>query len=108
MFRMRITSTSHPFLRSVEAAIKQYEQPSPGSKPLKFDTLYSQNTWSQFVKCLWKQRILYWRNPPYNAIRMIFTILAALVLGSIFWQVGAKRYESFIYDLIVIRKRHQK
>ncbi|KAI5408719.1 ABC transporter G family member 31 isoform X2 [Lathyrus oleraceus] len=77
--------------KSVEAAIKQYEQPSPGSKPLKFDTLYSQNTWSQFVKCLWKQRILYWRNPPYNAIRMIFTILAALVLGSIFWQVGAKR-----------------
>ncbi|XP_045820317.1 ABC transporter G family member 31-like [Trifolium pratense] len=77
--------------RSVEAAIRQYEQPSPDSQPLKFATLYSQNTWSQFEKCLWKQNILYWRNPSYNAIRMFFTILSALLLGSIFWNIGSKR-----------------
>ncbi|WJX31315.1 ABC transporter G member 31 [Trifolium repens] len=77
--------------RSVEASIRKYEQPSPGSQPLKFATLYSQNTWSQFEKCLWKQNILYWRNPSYNAIRMFFTILSALLLGSIFWNIGSKR-----------------
>jgi hypothetical protein len=87
----------------VEASIRKYEQPSPGSQPLKFATLYSQNTWSQFEKCLWKQNILYWRNPSYNAIRMFFTILSALLLGSIFWNIGSKRYESFMI-LLVIRK----
>jgi hypothetical protein len=85
----------------VEASIRKYEQPSPGSQPLKFATLYSQNTWSQFEKCLWKQNILYWRNPSYNAIRMFFTILSALLLGSIFWNIGSKRYESFMISLVI-------
>jgi len=90
----------------VEASIKKYEQPSPGSQPLKFDTLYSQNTWSQLHKCLWKQNILYWRNPSYNAIRMLFTIICALVLGSIFWKIGVKRYEKYMISF-VIRKIQQ-
>ncbi|RHN67618.1 putative iron-chelate-transporting ATPase [Medicago truncatula] len=77
--------------RTVEASIRKYEEPSPGSEPLKFDTLYSQNTCSQLHKCLWKQNILYWRNPSYNAIRMLFTIICALVMGSIFWRIGVKR-----------------
>ena len=77
--------------RAVEASIKKYEQPSPESQPLKFDTIYSQNTWSQFVKCLWKQNILYWRNPAYNAIRIYFTVIAALLLGSMFWKIASKR-----------------
>nr|XP_027190419.1 ABC transporter G family member 31 [Cicer arietinum] len=77
--------------KEVEASIKKYEQPPSGSKPLKFDTLYSQSRWSQFIKCLWKQNILYWRNPSYNAIRILFTVASALLLGSIFWQIGSTR-----------------
>jgi hypothetical protein len=44
---------------------------------------------------------LYWRNPSYNAIRMFFTILSALLLGSIFWNIGSKRYESFMISLVI-------
>ncbi|KAK7289806.1 hypothetical protein RIF29_03766 [Crotalaria pallida] len=77
--------------RGVEDSIKQYAQPPDGTKPLKFDTLYSQTTWSQFVKCLWKQNLVYWRSPPYNAMRMIFTILSAVMFGTIFWDIGQKR-----------------
>ncbi|KAF1894840.1 hypothetical protein Lal_00028284 [Lupinus albus] len=77
--------------KGVETSIKQYAQPSAGSKPLKFDTLYSQNTRSQFFKCLWKQNLVYWRSPPYNAMRIVFTIISALTFGTIFWDVGQKR-----------------
>lgn len=88
----------------MEASIKKYEQPPPDSQPLKFDTLYSQNTWSQFVKCFWKQNLLYWRDPPYNAYRIIYTVIAAVVLGSIFWDIGGKRYASFMIILICYKK----
>lgn len=78
--------------RQVEASIKQYEQPPAGSQPLKFDTLYSQNTWSQFQRCLWKQNLVYWRSPSYNVMRLLFTIISALIFGSVFWDMGTKRY----------------
>lgn len=96
----------------MEASIKQNEQPPSGSKPLKFDTLYSQNTWSQFVKCLWKQNILYWRNPSYNAIRILFTVVSALLLGTIFWKIGSKRYAcfkiSFLKEKYLTNKNKEK
>lgn len=77
--------------RRVEASIKQHAQPSAGSQPLKFDTLYSQNTSVQFLKCLWKQNLVYWRSPSYNGMRLIFTVISALIFGSVFWDLGAKR-----------------
>ncbi|RDY00373.1 ABC transporter G family member 31, partial [Mucuna pruriens] len=77
--------------RGVLASINQYGQPPPGSQPLKFDTLYSQNTWAQFMKCLSKQNIVYWRSPPYNAMRLFFTIICALIFGTVFWDIGTKR-----------------
>ncbi|XP_020221803.1 ABC transporter G family member 31 [Cajanus cajan] len=77
--------------RGVLSNIKESGQPPPGSQPLKFDTLYSQNTCAQFGKCLWKQNLVYWRSPPYNAMRLFFTIICALIFGTIFWDIGTKR-----------------
>ncbi|PIA41675.1 hypothetical protein AQUCO_02200244v1 [Aquilegia coerulea] len=41
--------------------------------------------------CLWKQYWSYWRNPPYNAVRYLFTTVVALLFGTIFWDLGNKR-----------------
>jgi hypothetical protein len=32
----------------------------------------------------------YWRNPPYNTVRFFFTTINALLLGTIFWDLGGK------------------
>ncbi|KAK7305391.1 hypothetical protein VNO77_43296 [Canavalia gladiata] len=77
--------------RGVLASINLYGGPPAGSQPLKFDTLYSQDTWSQFVKCLWKQNLVYWRSPPYNGMRLIFTVISAFIFGTTFWDLGTKR-----------------
>ncbi|XP_027337469.1 ABC transporter G family member 31-like [Abrus precatorius] len=77
--------------RGVVASIKDYGQPPPGSQPLKFETEFSQNTCAQFRKCLWKQNLVYWRSPPYNAMRLIFTVICALIFGTVFWDSGSKR-----------------
>ncbi|WVY92651.1 hypothetical protein V8G54_031739 [Vigna mungo] len=77
--------------RGVLSSIKEHGQPPAGSQPLKFDTVYSQNTMAQFLKCLWKQNIVYWRSPPYNAMRIFFTIICALIFGTVFWNIGTKR-----------------
>ncbi|XP_030447307.1 ABC transporter G family member 31 [Syzygium oleosum] len=77
--------------REVEATIERLSVPPAGSKPLKFDTMYSQDQLSQFFICLWKQNLVYWRSPQYNAVRIFFTTLSALIFGSVFWDIGSKR-----------------
>ncbi|KAK8467132.1 hypothetical protein PHAVU_008G261600 [Phaseolus vulgaris] len=77
--------------RGVESSIMQFGQPPAGSQPLKFDTMYSQNLFSQFLRCLWKQNLVYWRSPAYNAMRLFFTTISALIFGTVFWDVGSKR-----------------
>ncbi|KAI4306609.1 hypothetical protein L6164_029870 [Bauhinia variegata] len=86
--------------RGVEASIKQFSQPPPGSETLKFDTKYSQSEWSQFVLNLWKQNLVYWRSPQYNAMRLFFTAVSALIFGSVFWDVGSKRQST--QELLVV------
>jgi len=56
------------FLRGVESSILEFGHPPAGSEPLKFDTMYSQNLFNQFLRCLWKQNLVYWRSPSYNAM----------------------------------------
>uniref|UniRef100_A0A1S3WXZ0 ABC transporter G family member 31-like n=1 Tax=Nicotiana tabacum TaxID=4097 RepID=A0A1S3WXZ0_TOBAC len=77
--------------RGVEASIKHLSVPPENSQPLKFTTMYSQGALSQFRICLWKQNLVYWRSPSYNAVRLFFTTLSALILGSVFWDVGSRR-----------------
>uniref|UniRef100_K4AIA6 ABC transporter domain-containing protein n=1 Tax=Setaria italica TaxID=4555 RepID=K4AIA6_SETIT len=77
--------------RKVEAIIEELSAPADGMKPLKFSSEFSQNFLTQFKACLRKQSLIYWRSPEYNVVRLFFTAIAALIFGSIFWNVGMKR-----------------
>lgn len=75
----------------MEAIIEELSDPADGMKPLKFSSEFSQNFITQFKACLRKQSLIYWRSPEYNVVRLFFTAIAALIFGSIFWNVGMKR-----------------
>ncbi|GAV68072.1 ABC_tran domain-containing protein/ABC2_membrane domain-containing protein/PDR_assoc domain-containing protein, partial [Cephalotus follicularis] len=70
--------------------INELSTPPPGSMDLYFPTRYSQSFFTQCMACLWKQNLSYWRNPPYTAMRFLFTGFIALALGTIFWNLGTK------------------
>ncbi|XP_078168189.1 ABC transporter G family member 36-like isoform X6 [Carex rostrata] len=74
-----------------KALIRDLSVPPPESSDLYFPTQYSQPFFTQCIACLWKLQLSYWRNPSYTAIRFFFTVLIALFLGSMFWQLGKKR-----------------
>lgn len=75
-----------------KALIKELSIPAPGSKDLYFPTRYSQTFWTQCIACLWKQHWSYWRNPPYTAVRLLFTTFIAVMFGTIFWDLGSSRF----------------
>lgn len=74
--------------------IKELSNPVLGSKDLCFPTQYSQPFFTQCIACLWRQHLSYWRNPSYSAVRLSFTTIIALLLGTIFWNLGSKRGKS--------------
>ncbi|EEF35084.1 ATP-binding cassette transporter, putative [Ricinus communis] len=76
--------------RRNKAIIKELSTSVPGSKDLYFPTQYSQSFLTQCIACLWKQRLSYWRNPPYTAVRFLFTTFIALMFGTMFWDLGSK------------------
>ncbi|XP_058004741.1 pleiotropic drug resistance protein 1 isoform X1 [Hevea brasiliensis] len=76
--------------RRNKATIKDLSTPAPGSKDLYFPTRYSQSFFTQFIACTWKQRLSYWRNPPYTAVRFLFTTFIALMFGTMFWNLGSQ------------------
>ncbi|XP_020252372.1 ABC transporter G family member 31 isoform X3 [Asparagus officinalis] len=86
--------------REVEALIHQLSRPVNGTQPLRFSSKFSQDTLSQFRICYWKQNLVYWRSPKYNAVRLFFTTISALILGSVFWNVGSRRETN--QDLFVV------
>ncbi|XP_068652531.1 pleiotropic drug resistance protein 1-like isoform X2 [Aristolochia californica] len=73
-----------------KALIQELSKAPPGSEDLFFPTQYSQPFFTQCLACLWKQHWSYWRNPPYSAVRLMFTTVIALIFGSIFWDLGSK------------------
>ncbi|RLN39044.1 hypothetical protein C2845_PM01G44950 [Panicum miliaceum] len=77
--------------RNVEGIIEALSAPADGTKPLEFSSEFSQNFLTQFKACLRKQSLIYWRSPEYNVVRLFFTAIAAVIFGSIFWNVGMKR-----------------
>ncbi|XP_002515969.2 ABC transporter G family member 29 [Ricinus communis] len=83
-----------------KALVKELSTPPPGASDLYFASEYSQSTWGQFKSCLWKQWWTYWRSPDYNLVRFFFTLIAALIVGTIFWRVGTERESA--NDLTVI------
>ncbi|XP_078168103.1 ABC transporter G family member 37-like [Carex rostrata] len=76
--------------RTNKALIQELSTPPADSSDLNFETKYSQPFFSQCLACLWKQRLSYWRNPPYTAVRFFFTTGIALLFGTIFWDLGSK------------------
>ncbi|XP_074586920.1 ABC transporter G family member 36-like [Curcuma longa] len=77
--------------QSNQNSIKELSTPPPGSSDLYFPTQYSRSFVVQCMACLWKQHLSYWRNPPYTAVRFYFTIMMALLFGTVFWDLGTKR-----------------
>ncbi|XP_008461059.1 pleiotropic drug resistance protein 1-like [Cucumis melo] len=103
---LEVTSSTHEMALRVDFAdlfkkselyrrnkeqIKELSQPPPASNDIHFQTKYSQPSWNQFLACLWKQHLSYWRNPSYIATRFLFTFGSSLILGTMFWNLGSKR-----------------
>ncbi|KAL6223964.1 hypothetical protein ACLB2K_002821 [Fragaria x ananassa] len=81
---------SNLFQRNIDL-VEHLSKPSANSKELNFPTKYSQTSFEQFLTCLWKQNLSYWRNPQYTAVRFFYTVIISLMLGTICWRFGAKR-----------------
>ncbi|CAM0942737.1 unnamed protein product [Alopecurus aequalis] len=79
-----------PLYRENQALIKELSVPLPGYVDLSFPTKYSQNFYNQCVANFWKQYKSYWKNPSYNAMRYLMTVLNGLVVGTVFWKKGTK------------------
>jgi hypothetical protein len=78
------------FYRRNKALIQELSEPQAGSSDLHFSNRYSQSFFMQCLACLWKQNLSYWRNPAYNAVRLFFTTIIALIFGTVFWDLGGK------------------
>ncbi|KAJ6346920.1 hypothetical protein OIU76_003581 [Salix suchowensis] len=76
--------------RRNKALIAELSTPAPGSKDIYFPTQYATSFFTQCMACLWKQHWSYWRNPPYTAVRFLFTTFIALMFGTMFWDIGSK------------------
>ncbi|KAG6387940.1 hypothetical protein SASPL_153136 [Salvia splendens] len=74
----QIYRNSELYMRN-KALIKELSEPAPGSRDLHFPKQYSQTFWTQCMACLWKQHWSYWRNPPYTAVRLLFTTFIAVM-----------------------------
>ncbi|PON49109.1 ABC transporter-like [Trema orientale] len=71
--------------------VESLSKPSSNVKELTFPTKYSQSFFEQFITCLWKQNLSYWRNPQYTAVRFFYTVIISLMFGTICWRFGARR-----------------
>ncbi|KAL0315632.1 UNVERIFIED_CONTAM: ABC transporter G family member 32 [Sesamum radiatum] len=78
-------------MRFNEELVARLGKPAVDSEDLNFPTKYSRSYFDQFVACLWKQHLSYWRNPQYTAVRFFYTVIISLMLGTICWEFGSKR-----------------
>jgi ABC-type multidrug transport system ATPase subunit/ABC-type multidrug transport system permease subunit len=90
------TSSLH---QQTEALImKEITSPAATRREISFPTKYEQPLWEQCVACLWKQQKSYWRNPVYNVVRVVYTTVCGLTLGSVFWKlaVGVSQQQELV------------
>ncbi|XP_061340275.1 pleiotropic drug resistance protein 2-like isoform X6 [Gastrolobium bilobum] len=87
-----IYANSNLYQRNQEL-IKELSTPAPHSKDLYFPTKYSQSFFVQCKANFWKQHWSYWRNPQYNAVRFLVTIVIGVMFGIIFWQKAKKTHK---------------
>ncbi|XP_027333871.1 pleiotropic drug resistance protein 3-like isoform X5 [Abrus precatorius] len=83
----QVYKESHLYRDTLEL-VRELSEPQPGSRDLHFSTRFPQNNLGQFMACLWKQHLSYWRSPEYNLTRFIFMVVAAIIFGAVFWQKG--------------------
>lgn len=84
--------------------VERLSKPTADSKDLDFPTKYCRSNFDQFVACLWKQHLSYWRNPQYTAVRFFYTVIISLMLGTICWDFGSKRYIPSTFIINILRK----
>ncbi|KAK0607086.1 hypothetical protein LWI29_009061 [Acer saccharum] len=77
-----------PLYQFTRELVRQFSEPQPGSRDLHFPTRFPQSTRMQFMACLWKQHLSYWRSPEYNFTRLVSLICSAVMFGLLFWQKG--------------------
>ena len=85
--------------RSNQDLIKELSVQPPGSQDISFPTKYSQNFVNQCMANTSKQFRSYWKNPPYNAMRYLMTLLYAFVFGTVFWRKGKNVYDPALYSM---------
>ncbi|XP_051137169.1 ABC transporter G family member 32-like isoform X2 [Andrographis paniculata] len=71
--------------------VERLSKQEKDSNELSFPSRYSLSFFGQFLACLWKQNLSYWRNPQYTAVRFFYTVIISLMFGTICWKFGAKR-----------------
>lgn len=86
-----------PQYKRNKALVQELSKPAENAVDLSFPTQYSLSYFSQLTSCLWKQQITYWRSPNYNNVRLMYSFIASLFFGTLFWQVGRKRCLSLNY-----------
>ncbi|KAK1555796.1 hypothetical protein Q3G72_031387 [Acer saccharum] len=88
--------TESPLYQKTVELVRQLSEPQPGSRVLHFPCQFPQSTRVQFMACLWKQHLSYWRDPAYNLARLVFMIFAAFLFGTLFWQKGKEIAQPYV------------
>lgn len=87
--------TQHNFyhdIRQNKNLVVRLSKPDKDASELRFPSKYSLSFFGQFLACLWKQNLSYWRNPQYTAVRFFYTVIISLMFGTICWKFGSKRF----------------
>ncbi|GMN51418.1 hypothetical protein TIFTF001_020570 [Ficus carica] len=66
--------------RDTMGMVEELRKPKAGSTDLNFPTDFPQNSWVQFLACLWKQHWSYWRSPEYNLTLLPYVATERTVL----------------------------
>jgi hypothetical protein len=72
--------------------VEQLSHPPEGSKPLHFDRPYAASSWQQFLVLSKRWHVSYWRNPSYNASRIVYCVVLAVLLGTNYLWKGQARW----------------
>ncbi|GLT73000.1 hypothetical protein SLA2020_448900 [Shorea laevis] len=90
----KIKNGHNPATWALEVTTKAQEE----ALGIKFADVYKQTDLFRRNKallreltCLWKQHKSYWRNTPYNAVRLVFSTSMAIIFGVIFRGLGSRR-----------------
>ena len=90
--------------RENEELIAKLSAPREGSRDLYFKHAYPQSQLRQLALLLEKDLITYWRSPNYNAVRFVFTVILALIIGAIYWGLGARRWAPSLASCDIVYK----